>query len=103
VFQKLNTYFSETTDSLDVLMISEVETAVIYYDKQKKVSAIVITYSGPQSGAPDPITVFGEKVDANPDGSVFKVVQYTDSKYLVSYQRTAGEEQTTIVAIQKIP
>ena len=64
--------------------------------------AVSVSYLGEQSGAPTPEQVFGAPTEAKADGSVYKMVRYTQAGYFVVYSRTAGDQPLVMVAMQKI-
>jgi len=88
----------------DFYMFGEKETCQVLYDKAtNKVTAISVDF---MSGAREVITpeqVFGADINANPDGSKYKLVRYPKAGYWVSYSRTAGETPVITVTIQKLP
>ena len=91
----------EMGDTQDFYVFSEKETAQVFYDAAKKVTAISVDYLGEGSGAPDYKSVVGAEVERKADGSMYKLVRYPKSGYWVSYNRTAGETPTVSVTIQK--
>jgi hypothetical protein len=46
--------------------------------------------------------ILGSEADAKADGSKYKLVRYPKAGYWVSYSRTAGNEPTITVTMQKI-
>jgi hypothetical protein len=85
----------------DFLVLSERESAQIYYDKQGKVIAISIDYLG-GSNAPAPNAVLGAALEAKADGSMYQLNRYADAGYWVSYNRTAGDKPIVTITIQKM-
>jgi hypothetical protein len=83
--------------------ISETENVRIFYDNEEKVNAILITYIGKASGAPLPEQVIGEKITANADGSMYKMIQYPKAGFWVAYSRTPGDDPLVMITIQKMP
>ena len=73
----------------------------IYYIKGA-VSAISIDFMSGSSGVPSPKDVFGSEAEAKADGSIFKLVRYPKAGYWVSYSRTAGNDATVTITMQKI-
>lgn len=63
--------------------------------------AISINYVKDRS-APTAVTVLGEEVQAQTDGSVYKLVRYPEAGYWVAYSRTAGDSPLVTVTIQQI-
>lgn len=86
----------------DFLVFSEHESAQIYYDDNKKVTAISIDYIGGSSNAPTPETVLGVALQAKPDGSMYQLNRYPKAGYWVSYNRTAGDNPIVTITIQKM-
>ena len=79
------------------------EMAQVFYDAEKKVSAVSVIYMG---GAPSPPTaksVFGEEVEAKPDGSVYRKTDYAKAGFWVAYSRAAGDSPMVTVTMQKKP
>ncbi len=90
-------------DSQDFFVFSDTESAQVFYDAEGKVRAVSVTYAGNDSDRPLPTTVFGEEIQANADGSIYKMGRYPEAGYWVSYSRTAGDSQIVTVTMQKIP
>src|ERR1041384_1466564 len=86
----------------DFLISSEFESAQIYYDDKKQVSAISIDYIGDITKAPTPETVLGAALEAKADGSMYKLNRYPEAGYWVSYNRTAGDKPIVTITIQKM-
>jgi hypothetical protein len=42
-------------------------------------------------------------VEAKPDGTLYKLVQYPEAGYWVAYSRTAGDAPFTIITMQAMP
>lgn len=87
----------------DTFMKSDKELATVYYDAGKNVIAVVTTYTGSDSGAPDALAVFGSDVTPGEGGSISEMVRYENDGYWVSYNRIPGDDPVTIVTIRKIP
>lgn len=92
----------EKFDEFDIFALSDKERARVYYDKEKKARAISITYVGAAS-APKPADVLGTEVESKEDGSMHKLVTYTEAGYWVSYSRTAGDSPLVMITMQKTP
>ena len=86
----------------DFLVLSEYESAQIYYDDKNKVTAISIDYIGDTSKAPSPDAVLGSALEARADGSMYKLNRYPEAGYWVSYNRTAGDKPIVTITIQKM-
>jgi hypothetical protein len=91
----------DMSDTQDFYVFSEKETAQVFYDAAKKVTAISIDYMGEGSGAPECKVIIGTDLKCNADGSMYKLVRYPKQGYWVSYNRTAGNTPTVSVTIQK--
>ena len=91
----------DMSDAQDFYVFSEKETAQVFYDATKKVTAISIDYMGEGSGAPLCKAVVGTEIEHKADGSMYKLVRYPKRGYWVSYNRTAGNTPTISVTIQK--
>lgn len=85
----------------DFFVFSERESAQIYYDKDRKVTAISVDYFG-DSNAPAPSAVLGVDLQAKPDGSMYELKRYPEAGYWVSYSRTAGDKPIVTITMQKI-
>ena len=85
----------------DFYLFNDNEAVQIYYDKGA-VSAISIDYMSGANGVPSAKDVLGAEADAKADGSIHKVVRYPKAGYWVSYSRTAGNEPTITITMQKI-
>lgn len=86
----------------DLYVVSETETAQLFYDATHRVNAISIDYLGDKTGAPDYKAIVGDNIQVKPDGSMYKMVRYEQMGFWVSYNRTAGNLGIITVTIQKI-
>ncbi len=84
----------------DLFTFSGDESAQFFYDKEKKVRAIMVTFVD-DPDALTPLQVFGEEVPPESDGSIFKMVRYPAAGYWISYNRSSGKDPVVSVAIQK--
>ncbi len=98
--QKLGEPLSKNDDQ-DFYAFSDAETAQVFYDRSKKVSAISVSYVG-AAAAPACKAVFGEDAESKPDGSTYKTKQYAKAGYWVSYSRTAGDSPVTTITFKKM-
>ena len=89
-------------DTQDLFTFGDNETAQVYYDSSRNVSAISVSYFGDMAKAPTPKVVLGSEAEAKPDGSLYKMIRYPKAGYWVSYSRTAGDSPMITVAVQKI-
>lgn len=87
----------------DFFVFSDTQRARVFYDDKGKATGVVVTYIGKSSDAPSPKAILGEELEAKPDGTVYKLVQYPKSGYWIAYSRTAGDEPLTIVTMQRLP
>ncbi|MGC2238554.1 MAG: hypothetical protein WA584_20540 [Pyrinomonadaceae bacterium] len=103
VKQKLGGAKSETADDWSY-KFSDTETAEIILDAAKKVRAVTVMFSEDHLNAPKFEEVFGKtaKAEPKPDGSVYKLIRFTDAGYWLSYSRQAGDKAMVIVMIQKL-
>ncbi|MEQ1605379.1 MAG: hypothetical protein ABL999_10980 [Pyrinomonadaceae bacterium] len=92
----------EKTDTMDLFVVSEMESVQFYYNADQTVTAIMMTYSGDLKLAPTPMDIFGEDVAPNAEGGAFKMVRYPKSGFWISYNRTPGSDAVVCIAIQKI-
>ena len=92
----------EKSDTQDFYVFSDNESAQVYYGAAKTVTAMTITFTGKLDTAPTAKTVFGEDVEAKPDGGIFKMVRYPKAGFWISYNKIAGDDPLIMVAIQKM-
>jgi hypothetical protein len=85
----------------DFLVVSEQESAQIYYGEDGKVTAISIDYIGGTDQAPSPSVVLGMDLQPKPDGSMYQLKRYPEAGYWVSYNRTAGDKPIVTITMQK--
>jgi hypothetical protein len=88
-------------DRHDYLVLSDQESAQIYYDSDGKVTAISIDYFD-TGKAPSPDAVLGTAIQAKDDGSMYQLNRYPEAGYWVSYNRTAGAKPIVTITIQKM-
>lgn len=93
----------QKSDVMDFFEFSDRERARVYYDEDKKASAVIATYVGKNSEAPGPAAVLGAEVESNADGSMYKMVTYKQAGYWVAYSRTAGDSPLVMITMQKTP
>jgi hypothetical protein len=87
----------------DLFVFSENESAQIFYDAQEKVYAISIDFTGGNNGAPTAREILNEDVAARADGSIYRMKQYSNAGYWVSYNRTSSNPPQVTITMQKIP
>ncbi len=92
----------EKGETQDFFVLSDREMAQVFYDAQGKVRAISIDYMGKDSNAPAPMRVLGEDLQANADGSMYLLKRYPVVGYWVSYNRTAGDDPTVTITMQRM-
>jgi hypothetical protein len=92
----------EKSEAMDFFVFSEKERARVYY-QDGKVRAIIATYLGKDGGAPPPAAVLGTEIEAKPDGSLYKMVNYPRVGYWVAYSRTPGDSPMVMITMQKTP
>lgn len=85
----------------DFFVLSDTETAQVFYDKDGRVRAISIDYLGKGSDPPMPVEVLGEEIQPKADGSIYDLNRYPSAGFWVSYHRTAGDDPTVTITIQK--
>ncbi|MDQ4121239.1 MAG: hypothetical protein M3209_07320 [Acidobacteriota bacterium] len=86
-------------------VFSDEESMQITLDPDKKVQMIATIYSGEETNAPKYEDVFGAEVavEKQPDGRIYKLVQYPDAGYWVAYNwLMVGDKPMTTVTMQKI-
>ncbi|HEY3104885.1 MAG TPA: hypothetical protein VGJ69_14970 [Pyrinomonadaceae bacterium] len=87
----------------DFYMFNDNEAVQVYYDKSGAVSAISVDFMTGANGVPTCKDVLGAEAEAKADGSIYKMVRYPKAGYWVSYSRTAGNDPTITITMQKIP
>jgi hypothetical protein len=92
----------EKSDPQDLFVFNDEESAQFLYGPDKKITAIMLTFSGKMTGAPTAKDVFGEDVQAKPDGGISKMVRYEKAGYWVSYNKIVGDESIVSIAMQKM-
>lgn len=86
----------------DFYIFNDNEAVQVFYDKGGAVSAISIDFMNGANGIPTSKDVLGADAEPKADGSVYKLVRYPKAGYWVSYSRTAGNEPTVTITMQKI-
>ena len=86
----------------DLYVYNDTQVVQVFYDKASAVTAISIDYMTGASGIPSAKDVLGAEANAKEDGSIYKLVRYPKAGYWVSYSRTAGNEPTITITMQKI-
>lgn len=94
---------AERDDEMDFFVFSERERARVYYDKDKKAHAVIVTYIGANAAAPPSGAVIGTEIEAKPDGSMYKMVTYPQAGYWLAYSRTGGDSPMVMITMQKTP
>jgi hypothetical protein len=92
----------DKSDEQDFFVFNEKESAQVFYDKAHKTYAISINYIGAGGSTPLPKAVLGSEIEAQPDGSMYKMVRYRKSGFWVAYSRTAGSDPLITVTMNKI-
>ena len=99
--QKLGS-LREKADTQDLYIFSDNESAQIFYDGDRKVNALTVTYTGKLSEAPVPKAVFGDDAEVKPDGGIFKMVRYPKAGFWISYNKIVGDDPIIMIAMKKI-
>jgi len=86
----------------DLYVYNDTQVVQVFYDKASAVTAISIDYMTGASGIPSAKDVLGAEAKAKEDGSIYKLLRYPKAGYWVSYSRTAGNEPTITITMQKI-
>ena len=87
-------------DTQDFYAFGENETVQVFYDAEKKVHALSIIYVG-GGQMPTAKAVLGADVEAKPDGSMHRRVDYPKAGFWVAYSRTAGDSPLVTITMQK--
>ena len=98
----LEHYLKAKGDQQDFLVLSDNETAQIFYDSTGKVSAISIDYVGKDSHAPTAMEVLGTEIEPRPDGKMYALKRYPAAGYWVSYNRTSGDNPIVTITVQAL-
>lgn len=98
--KSLERYLKAKDDNQDFLILSENESAQVFYDANGKIKAISVDYVGKNGDAPTPAEVLGKDVQPKPDGSIYALQRYPAAGYWVSYNRTAGDQPVVTVTMQ---
>jgi len=92
----------DKSDEQDFYTFSNDTQAIqIYYDKGM-VMAISIMYLEGATGIPACKEVLGIEGEKKADGSIYKLIRYAKAGYWVSWSRTAGNEPTVTITMQRI-
>ena len=98
----LKSFLKDKGDKQDFLVLSDAETAQVYYDSTGKVTAISIDYLTKNGHAPTPVEVLGADVAPKPDGSIYALKRYPAAGYWVSYNRTSGDNAIVTITMQAL-
>ncbi len=88
-------------DGQDFLVLSDKESAQIYYDDKGKVIAVSIDYLD-NAKAPTPESVLGTSLTAKENGSMYQLNRYPDAGYWVSFNRTSGDKPIVTITMQRM-
>lgn len=99
----LERYVKAKGDKQDFLVLSDTETAQIYYDSAGRVKAISIDYTANNGRAPAAMEVLGTEIEPKPDGSMYALKRYPAAGYWVSYNRTSGNNPIITITMQTFP
>jgi hypothetical protein len=86
----------------DLYVYNDTQVVQVFYDKASAVTAISIDFMNGATGIPSAKDVLGTDAVAKADGSIYRLVRYPKAGYWVSYSRTAGNEPTFTITMQKI-
>ena len=92
----------EKSAEQDFYVFNDNEAVQISYDKKGSVNAIAIDFMNGSNGVPTAKDILGTDAEAKADGSVYKMVRYPKAGFWVSYSRTAGNDPTVTITMQKI-
>lgn len=104
VRQKLGAAKSDDKDGF-LYVFDDDETAQILLDAAQKVRTVSIMYGGDNPKPPMCVDIFGKTVEPEKkaNGSLYKLIQYENAGYWISYNRMSGDKPATMVVIQKMP
>ncbi|HEX6187809.1 MAG TPA: hypothetical protein VFZ40_07000 [Pyrinomonadaceae bacterium] len=100
--RKLVDKLRDKGDKQDFFVLSDTETAQVFYDKDGRVRAISIDYLGKGSDPPMPVEVLGEEIQPKSDGSMYGLKRYPSAGFWIAYNRTAGDDPTVTITMQKV-
>lgn len=100
--RKLADKLRDKGEKQDFFVLSDTETAQVFYDKDGKVRAISIDYLGKGSDPPMPVEVLGEEIQPKSDGSMYGRKRYPSAGFWIAYNRTAGDDPTVTITMQKV-
>lgn len=100
--RKLVDKLRDKGEKQDFFVLSDTETAQVFYDKEGKVRAISIDYLGKGSDPPMPVEVLGEEIQPKSDGSMYGLKRYPSAGFWIAYNRTAGDDPTVTITMQKV-
>ena len=100
--RKLVDKLRDKGEKQDFFVLSDTETAQVFYDKDGKVRAISIDYLGKGSDPPMPVDVLGEEIQPKSDGSMYGLKRYPEAGFWIAYNRTAGDDPTVTITMQKV-
>lgn len=93
----------EKSDLQDYFEVSQSESVQVYYHPvSHTVTAVMVTYTGNLDGVPTPRDIFGEDAQAQPDGGIFKKVDYPKAGFWITYNKTGGDDPMIIIALNKM-
>jgi hypothetical protein len=98
----VKSFLKDKGDKQDLLVLSDAETAQIYYDSTGKVTAISVDYLTKNGHAPTPMQVLGTDIQPKPDGSMYALKRYPAAGYWVSYNRTSGDNAIVTITMQAL-
>ena len=86
---------------MDYFAFSDSEMAQVVYDANSKVRLISVDYQD-GIGAPPPTAVVGAELAQRKDGSLYRIVHYSQQKFWVSYSRTSAPPFMVTITIQRM-
>ena len=92
---------TDKSDKQDYYSLNDNESCELYYDGDKKVYAVKVTYLG-GNAIPEPKKILGIDAEVKQDGALYKMLRFPKAGYWVSYTRTAGDSPMTLITMQKI-
>lgn len=98
----LERYLKDKSDKQDFVVLSDHETAQVFYNSAGKVMAVSIDYLVKNGNAPEPLKVLGRDLAPKPDGSIYAIKRYPAAGYWVSYSRTSGDNPIVSITIQAL-
>lgn len=80
------------------------ESGQIGLDAKKAVRTVALIFTDKSSNTPSFADIFGPDIPSpeKKDGSIYKLIRYTDAGFWIAYSRSAGKKPLTTITMRKI-